>query len=177
MPIKTKKVQGRRTVRYESFDELLADVRRLAGSEVRTLGNWSQGQIYEHIARALDSSIDGMGFSLPAPVRWMMTLLMKRRFLKKSIPAGFKTTSQFTPEETSVEAQHGSDTYTPGLQSSRQRGTTRLGTFTSTSCSPGRTGRRRKYLKRGSMRLKESPTSCISRQLIRAPDGSWVSTL
>ena len=103
MPINTKKVQGRRTVRYETLDELLADAQRFSGSEVRTLGNWSQGQIYEHLARAMDSSIDGAGFSLPAPVRWIMSLLMKRKFLEKELPAGFKSTAQFIPEETSAE--------------------------------------------------------------------------
>jgi len=32
-----------------------------------------------------------------------MRLLMKRRFLGKTLPAGFKTTAAFTPGETSVE--------------------------------------------------------------------------
>ena len=103
MQINTKRVQGRRKVRYDSLDALLADARRLSGVEVRTLGNWSQGQIYEHIAWSLDASIDGAGFSFPAPVRWWMTLLMKRKFLKQTLPAGFKATEQFIPEETSVE--------------------------------------------------------------------------
>lgn len=103
MPINTKKVQGRRKVRYESLDEFLADAQRLSETEVRTLGNWSQGQIYEHLSRSLDSSIDGVGFSLPAPVRWLMSLFMKRKFLKKGLPAGFKTTDRFMPGETSVE--------------------------------------------------------------------------
>ena len=57
MPVNTKKVQDRRKVRYESLDELLADAQRFSGDNVRKLGNWSQGQIYEHIARSLDSSI------------------------------------------------------------------------------------------------------------------------
>lgn len=103
MPINTKKVQGRRTVRYESLDELLADAQRISGSEVRPLGNWSQGQIFEHLARSLDSSIDGAGFALPAPVQWMMSLLMKRKFLEKKLPAGFKSTAQFKPDATSAE--------------------------------------------------------------------------
>ncbi len=104
MPVNTKKVSGRRTVRYASLDELLADARRISDVEVRMLGNWSPGQIYWHLARSLDSSIDGVGFSIPAPVRWLMTLLMKRKFLKKGLPAGFKSTDQFIPEEISGEA-------------------------------------------------------------------------
>lgn len=103
MPINTKKVEGRRSVRYESLDELLADARRLSGSGVRTLGNWSPGQVYEHLARSFDGSIDGVGFSIPAPARWMMSLLFKRKFLKKEIPAGFKSTDPFIPGETSAE--------------------------------------------------------------------------
>ncbi len=104
MPVNTKKVAGRREVRYASLDELLADAQRLSSTEVRELGNWSRGQIYEHLARSLDSSIDGAGFSLPAPVRWLMSLLMKRKFLNKELPAGFKSTDDFIPDETSVEA-------------------------------------------------------------------------
>lgn len=100
MPINTKKVEGRRPVRYESLDELFADAERLAGGDVQTLGNWSSGQVYEHLARSLDASIDGFDFSMPAPVRWMMSLLMKRKFLKKELPAGFKSTDKFIPDET-----------------------------------------------------------------------------
>jgi len=104
MSINTKKVQGRRPVRYESLDELLADAERLAAAGgVRALGNWSQGQIYEHLGRSLDASIDGVGFTLPAPVRWMMSLAMKQKFLKREIPAGFKSTAAFVPDETPVE--------------------------------------------------------------------------
>lgn len=103
MEVVTKKVQGRRTVRYETLDDLLADAEQLATSDIRTLGNWSLGQILKHIAMALDSSIDGSDFRLPAPVRFLMTLLMKRKFLTKALPPGFKSTKKFIPDETSTE--------------------------------------------------------------------------
>ncbi len=103
MQVNTKKVQGRRKVRYESLDELLTDARRLSGVEVHMLGNWLAGQIYQHLAQTLDASIDGFSFSMPAPVRWIMTLLMKKKFLNKELPAGFKSTGKFIPEETSAE--------------------------------------------------------------------------
>lgn len=103
MSIKTKKVQGRRTVRYESLDDLLADAKRFSGGGIRSLGNWSPGQIFEHLARSLDSSIDGAGFSFPAPLQWLMSLLMKRKYLTRTLPAGFKSSDQFIPAETSVE--------------------------------------------------------------------------
>jgi len=103
MQINTKKVPGRREVRYESLDELLADAKRFSGNDIKTLGNWSQGQIFEHIARSMDSSIDGAGFSFPAPLQWLMSLFMKKKFLTKTLPPGFKTTAQFDPEKTSAE--------------------------------------------------------------------------
>ena len=77
MTVETKKVRGRRKVRYESLDEFLTDAERHAQGDVRAIGNWSAGQIYEHLARAFDGSIDGVGFMMPAPVRWVMSLLFK----------------------------------------------------------------------------------------------------
>lgn len=40
---------------------------------------------------------------MPALVRWVMTLLMKKKFLTKAIPAGFSSGATFVPDETSVE--------------------------------------------------------------------------
>ncbi|HIE95975.1 MAG TPA: DUF1569 domain-containing protein [Planctomycetes bacterium] len=101
--INTKKVTGRREIRYESIDDYVADAERLAGPNVHTLGNWSPGQIHEHLATTMNSSIDGFSSMLPAPVRWLLTLLMKRKFLTKGLPAGFKAPSNFVPAATSVE--------------------------------------------------------------------------
>lgn len=103
MPVNTKKVQGRRQVHYESLDDLLEEAKRFSQLEVKTLGNWSVGQNLKHLAQSLDMSIDGADFSMPAPVRWIMTMLMKKKFLTQSIPAGFSTGATFTPDETSVE--------------------------------------------------------------------------
>lgn len=100
MTVNTKKVQGRRSVRYESYEELLADGRRMATIDTKTLGNWSLGQILKHLAQSLNTSIDGTGFSLPAPVRWIMTALMKKKFLTKPIPPGFKAPGAFVPPVT-----------------------------------------------------------------------------
>lgn len=103
MTVNTKKIEGRRTVHYESYSDMLTDIEQMAAANVHTLGNWSLGQILKHLAQSVDSSIDGAGFALPAPVRWLMTLLMKQRFLTKPIPPGFNTTKEFTPDETSTE--------------------------------------------------------------------------
>lgn len=103
MTVATKKVEGRRVVRYESLGDLLADAEKLAAVNVRTLGNWSFGQILKHLAMSLDSSIDGAGMMLPAPMRWLMSLLMKNKFLTKPIPPGYPSPAKFIPATTSVE--------------------------------------------------------------------------
>jgi len=103
MSINTKKVTGRRQVRYSSLDELLAEAERLSAPDVQMPGNWTPGQIYEHLAKTMNSSIDGFSRLMPAPARWLLTLLMKHKFLKKGLPAGFKSTTEFIPDATSVD--------------------------------------------------------------------------
>lgn len=100
--VNTKMVAGRRTVRYESLSDLLSEAERLANCDVRTIGNWSVGQIYAHLAKSLDISIDGTDL-LPAPMRLILNLFFRKKMLHKAIPAGFKAPGQFVPEQTSVE--------------------------------------------------------------------------
>ena len=103
MVVDTKKVTGRREVHYETLDDLLADAERMAHSNAKTLGNWNAGQIFDHIAKSFDSSIDGFDFSVSAPARWILKLAMKKRFLTKTLPAGLKTDPDYVPGEISTE--------------------------------------------------------------------------
>lgn len=97
MAINTRKVLGRRTLRYRNFDDFLADAAQLAERPVRTLGNWTQAQIYQHLAQSLAASIDGADFALPLPARWLMRLFLMKRYLTVALPAGFQTSAAFTP--------------------------------------------------------------------------------
>ncbi len=105
--IKTQRVVGRRTVRYDSFAEVLADAERLTTIPVRTLGNWSSGQIYAHLARSIDVMIDGAPFAAPLPMRWFLRAI-KGWILSRPLPAGFrlpKQAARLLPEDTlSTEA-------------------------------------------------------------------------
>jgi hypothetical protein len=104
--VDTKRVIGRRTVHYNTFDDLLADAERLAVSQTKSLGNWSLGQILKHLSLSIDMMIDGGEFSLPAPVRFVMRLLMKKRMLSRTLSPGFKLpkkASRFIPPPTSTE--------------------------------------------------------------------------
>ena len=101
-----RKVTGRRKLRFESYEEVLTDVEQLAAGEVQSLGNWSFGQILKHLAVAVDSMIDGGPFNMPAPMKFIMNLMMKKRMLTRGLSPGFnlpKYAQALVPDETSVE--------------------------------------------------------------------------
>ncbi|MBT6494439.1 MAG: DUF1569 domain-containing protein [Planctomycetaceae bacterium] len=80
----------RRDVQYLSLDDFRADVERLAATSVRTVGDWSFGQILVHLAKTIGFSLDGFPFQSPWLVRKLVTLFLKNRLLHKKLPSGFK---------------------------------------------------------------------------------------
>ncbi|HUY35015.1 MAG TPA: DUF1569 domain-containing protein [Pirellulales bacterium] len=89
MAVKTGKVTGRREVHYDSYQDLLNDAERLAGGEVRLLGNWSLGQILAHLSRGMEFAIDGIPYKAPWPIRTVVRLFMRRRIITRPMSAGF----------------------------------------------------------------------------------------
>jgi len=63
--VKTANVQNRRKLHFETLDDLLEDARSMANQETRCLGNWSEAQIFDHLAIALNAAIDGVDFKPP----------------------------------------------------------------------------------------------------------------
>jgi Protein of unknown function (DUF1569) len=91
--INTKRVRDRRKVRFETFDEAIADAEMLAAAErngtLRALGNWTLGQAIGHIAYWADAPFDGYPKTPPLP--WLLRVLLpllKNGFLNKKLPAG-----------------------------------------------------------------------------------------
>lgn len=81
----------RRHVQYANLDELVADAERLVDLQVSTTGNWSTGQIYEHLALVMDKSIDGFETPpLPWIVRLFFRLFLKRKKLNRPMSPGLK---------------------------------------------------------------------------------------
>ena len=88
--IDTTKVQGRRQLHFDSLADIAADVERLAqAKEVRALGNWSSGQVVQHLANTMTNSIDGFSGFVPFPLRIFLRLFMKGRFLNRTMDPGF----------------------------------------------------------------------------------------
>jgi hypothetical protein len=89
--IQTGKVTQRRRLTLNSLDDLCGELDRLAAArEIRTLGNWSTGQIFQHLAVVMNKSIDGFDRMMPAPVRLVLRLLVLPRMLKKGMKPGFR---------------------------------------------------------------------------------------
>ncbi len=100
MSVNTKTVEGRRELKFETLDDLRAEIERLATGEVRTLGNWSLAQLFTHLAAGFNSVLDGSSFKAP----WFFKLMapfMKKKFLYGGIPSGFnmpkEAEAQFLP--------------------------------------------------------------------------------
>ena len=84
------KTCSRREVDYHSLDDIVADAERLVAAGASTSGNWSVGRILEHIARVMDMSIDGSEIKVPWLVRFIMSKIMKKRFLRNKMMPGYK---------------------------------------------------------------------------------------
>jgi hypothetical protein len=114
--IDTAKVTGRRELHFNSLDDILADVDRLAAAkEIRTLGNWSAGEIFKHVANVMNKSIDGFEFRPPWYIRFIVRTFMRSRFLTKPMTAGFKL-----PAGAQAELASPATTAEEGFQAIRQ---------------------------------------------------------
>jgi hypothetical protein len=107
MQVDTAKATGRRDVHYRSFEELVADGESLQAGPVRVVGNWSAGQVFQHLAKAFNGSVDGFPTTFPWYVR-VVARLFKKRLLGGSMPPGMrlpgKLAEQLVPEPTSQES-------------------------------------------------------------------------
>lgn len=86
----TTKNANRRTLDYASLQEVVDDATRLVAADAPTTGGWTKGQIFEHLARTMDSSLDGFDFTFPFPVRIIGKYYFKARFFKHGLSPGFK---------------------------------------------------------------------------------------
>ena len=89
MAVDTKRVSGRRTLHFNNQGEVLDDVRALASKPVKQLGNWSLGQICQHLAVATNSAIDGASFR-PSLVVRLVAPFLKKRVIKGPMNPGFQ---------------------------------------------------------------------------------------
>ena len=120
----------RRPVAFVTLQDVLKDVRHLSGVDVTCVGNWSFAQILEHLARAIDASIDGFSFRANWLVRVLVAPLIKNRLLTRPMKPGIRLprrANSYLPDpDTDFNSAH-----TP-LESAVQR----LATTTPTAAHP-----------------------------------------
>ena len=89
--IDTGKVADRRPLRFESTDDILAEVDRLAEAEragkLRRLGNWTLGQALGHLAAFIEYGYTGFPLKVPFFIRWILKL-RKNKYLHEALPSG-----------------------------------------------------------------------------------------
>jgi len=94
MAINTKKAP-RRDLRFQSIDEAIAEIDRIVAAEtsgaLRATGNWTAGQVFNHLATWLNFGWDGFPSSVNPPwfVRAVLRL-MRRRYIHKPTGAGVR---------------------------------------------------------------------------------------
>lgn len=85
----TTEKSRRRQVRYESLDEVLADVEALAEAETETTGDWTFPQILKHLAISMDFARETHVVTFPFYVR-IVGWFMRNRWLSQGLPSGFQ---------------------------------------------------------------------------------------
>jgi len=91
----------RRTLHFDALGDLSAELDRLesahAADTLRSTGNWSPGQILQHLADVHRMSFEGVGFRLALPLR-VLGRLMKGRALSRGMRPGFKAPAGLAPD-------------------------------------------------------------------------------
>jgi len=87
---------GRRVLSFSSVSEVVPEVRRLTPSH-RVVGNWSLGQICDHLARSFLGSMEGFDLSRHRLKRFFIKKRMLEFALNKGIPIGWTVDSNLTP--------------------------------------------------------------------------------
>jgi len=87
--LNTKKV-SRREIKYQSLQEAFDNAERLAAADAPTTGNWSKGQIYEHLAAVLDMGIDGFEKKAPFIMRLLAKYMIKPMVFRSGMTPGYQ---------------------------------------------------------------------------------------
>jgi hypothetical protein len=72
---------ARRPLQFASLDEVMPDVERLLAGHT-TVGNWSLGQICDHLTAAVNAAVDGFPGRAPWVFRKTVGPLVLRRILR-----------------------------------------------------------------------------------------------
>ncbi len=90
---------GRRTLRYQSLDEVMPDVERLLVGHT-TVGNWSLAQICRHLATVMRRVVDLPASTPHDPSLWVGEERKREVFESGRLPESLPAPPQVVPTET-----------------------------------------------------------------------------
>jgi len=94
-PVNAAKVAEYRRLRFDSIEEALKEVDRILAAEkagtLRRSGNWSAGQVFNHIAVWMNFAFDGFPKKAHPPffVRWILKMKVKG-YIRDGMPRGVR---------------------------------------------------------------------------------------
>jgi hypothetical protein len=94
----------RRSLQFDSLAAVLAEAERCVERDAPTTGQWSLGQILEHLALAIDKTIDGFQWKCPWFLRLLGSWLIKPQILRRGMKPGIKLPPAATAELVSPES-------------------------------------------------------------------------
>jgi hypothetical protein len=118
--IKTKEVEGRRQLSFNSMGEILDDVEFLAsGDPPRADGNWSAGQIVQHVSKVIRYSVEGFPPGRAAwPIRFV-AWIGRKSILGRPMNPGITLPAKFA--FMAPEAEIGWDEAVDGIRTAIDR--------------------------------------------------------
>ena len=99
----TTTTKQRRDIGYSTLEELRLDAEAIAAGPFATIGQWSYGQILDHLAKAVHCSIDGFPFRAPLWMR-LGAPFLKNSVLTKKMQPGWKLPKSADPYLPDAEA-------------------------------------------------------------------------
>jgi Protein of unknown function (DUF1569) len=92
-PVDTGKITARRKLRFDSVEQVLADVDRLVeaerGGRLGHVGNWGLGQALGHLAAWAEYAYAGYPMNPPFFIKWILRS-RKQKFIHEPMRAGVK---------------------------------------------------------------------------------------
>lgn len=90
---------ARREVTFTSIDQVMTDVDRLLAGHTKG-GNWSLGQICNHLTKTVVGSLEGYELRPPWILRYVVAPIFLKRMLKTGrMPTGVKAPAPIAPGE------------------------------------------------------------------------------
>jgi hypothetical protein len=95
----------KRSLRFESVDELLAEVERLRQAGYTKLGEWELPQMMDHIARQMTLLLEPGGPRVPWALQWIARRVIHRMAVrKKYLPFKARAAEQLKPSPDATDA-------------------------------------------------------------------------